>query len=166
MRNRKFKLPRQQDGQVYLTSHRICYVDKEAPRKHSVALDLKAIERYEFYVSLSRRDVQVDIDTNSIISGRFPQVVSKDHVSPKAAKTHQRRTRQGSQGSQSSRAAAPVAEPRGRDLGMRDMQLLQPCPAQLRPGNRNCSHASPAMPCVWHQADTHPRLEGGDSKCE
>lgn len=52
MRNRKFKLPNQQNGQVYLTSHRICYVDKEAPRKHSVALDLKAIERYEFYVCL------------------------------------------------------------------------------------------------------------------
>ena len=50
---RKFKLPNQQNGQVYLTSHRICYVDKEAPRKHSVALDLKAIERYEFYVSAS-----------------------------------------------------------------------------------------------------------------
>lgn len=22
------------------------------------------------------------------------------------------------------------------------------------------------MPCVWHQADAHPRPEGGDSKCE
>jgi ESCRT-II complex subunit VPS36 len=47
---RKYKLPNQQNGQVYLTSHRICYVDKEEPRKHSVALDLKDIERYEFYV--------------------------------------------------------------------------------------------------------------------
>jgi ESCRT-II complex subunit VPS36 len=48
---RKYKLPNHQNGQVYLTSHRICYVDKEAPRKHSVALDLKEVERYEFYVS-------------------------------------------------------------------------------------------------------------------
>lgn len=49
---RKYKLPSQQNGQVYLTSHRICYVDKAEPRKHSVALDLKDVERYEFYVRL------------------------------------------------------------------------------------------------------------------
>jgi len=46
----KYKLPDQQNGQVYLTSHRICYVDKADPRKQSVALDLKDVERYEFYV--------------------------------------------------------------------------------------------------------------------
>lgn len=47
---RKYKLPSQQNGQVYLTSHRICYVDKADPRKNSVALDLKDIERHEYYV--------------------------------------------------------------------------------------------------------------------
>ncbi|KAL2258237.1 hypothetical protein VTK26DRAFT_8533 [Humicola hyalothermophila] len=45
----KYKLPNYQNGQVYLTSHRICYIDKAEPRKHSVALDLKDVERYEFY---------------------------------------------------------------------------------------------------------------------
>ncbi|KAK3307310.1 EAP30/Vps36 family-domain-containing protein [Chaetomium strumarium] len=45
----KYKLPNQQNGQIYLTSHRICYVDKAEPRKYSVALDLKDVERYEFY---------------------------------------------------------------------------------------------------------------------
>ncbi len=63
LRNRKFKLPKQQNGQVYLTSHRICYVDKEAPREHSVALDLKAVERFEFYVSL--QTVSNCVDTNT-----------------------------------------------------------------------------------------------------
>jgi len=48
---RKYKLPNQQNGQVYLTSHRVCYVDKGDPRKYSVAVDLKDVERYEFYVS-------------------------------------------------------------------------------------------------------------------
>ena len=52
---RKFKLPNQQNGQIYLTSHRICYVDKAEPRKHSVALDLKDVERFEFYVRLPDR---------------------------------------------------------------------------------------------------------------
>lgn len=51
---RKYKLPNHQNGQVYLTSHRICYVDKAEPRKHSVALDLKDVERFEFYVWLTR----------------------------------------------------------------------------------------------------------------
>ncbi|KAK4234908.1 EAP30/Vps36 family-domain-containing protein [Achaetomium macrosporum] len=45
----KYKLPNHQHGQIYLTSHRICYVDKAEPRKYSVALDLKDVERYEFY---------------------------------------------------------------------------------------------------------------------
>ncbi|KEY74327.1 hypothetical protein S7711_00483 [Stachybotrys chartarum IBT 7711] len=45
----KFKLPNQQNGQVYLTSHRICYVDKAEPRANSVALDLKDVDRFESY---------------------------------------------------------------------------------------------------------------------
>lgn len=39
-----------QDGHAYLTSHRACYVDKAEPRKHSVAVELKNVEKYEFYV--------------------------------------------------------------------------------------------------------------------
>lgn len=56
MSYRKYKLPNQQNGQVYLTSHRICYVDKADPRKSSVALDLKDIERYEHYVRSGHLD--------------------------------------------------------------------------------------------------------------
>ncbi|CAK7199681.1 Vacuolar protein-sorting-associated protein 36 [Sporothrix eucalyptigena] len=48
----KYKILNQQNGQVYLTSHRICYVDKADPRKYSAALELKEVERYEFYVGL------------------------------------------------------------------------------------------------------------------
>ncbi|CZS91326.1 hypothetical protein WAI453_003622 [Rhynchosporium graminicola] len=45
----KFKIPDHQNGQVYLTSHRICYVDNGDPRKNSTAIDLKDVERYDFY---------------------------------------------------------------------------------------------------------------------
>ncbi|KAL2066029.1 hypothetical protein VTL71DRAFT_2100 [Oculimacula yallundae] len=45
----KFKIPDHQNGQVYLTSHRICYVDNGDPRKNSTAIDLKDVERIEFY---------------------------------------------------------------------------------------------------------------------
>jgi len=47
----KYKIDGYQNGQTYLTSHRICYVDNEDPRQHSVAIELKEIERTEFYVS-------------------------------------------------------------------------------------------------------------------
>lgn len=57
----KYKLPKQQNGQVYLTSHRICYVDKEEPRKYSVALDLKDIDRYEFYAGFLKSSPKVTL---------------------------------------------------------------------------------------------------------
>ncbi|KAK2623530.1 hypothetical protein QTJ16_007084 [Diplocarpon rosae] len=46
----KFKIPDHQNGQVYLTSHRICYIDNASPRINSTAIDLKDVERYEFYL--------------------------------------------------------------------------------------------------------------------
>ncbi|KAI0175818.1 Vps36-domain-containing protein [Hypoxylon sp. FL1284] len=57
----KYKLPNQQNGQVYLTSHRICYVDKQEPRKHSVALELKDVERYEFYAGFLKSSPKVTL---------------------------------------------------------------------------------------------------------
>ncbi|KAI1487910.1 EAP30/Vps36 family-domain-containing protein [Biscogniauxia mediterranea] len=57
----KYKLPNQQNGQVYLTSHRICYVDKQEPRKHSVALDLRDVERYEFYAGFLKSSPKVTL---------------------------------------------------------------------------------------------------------
>lgn len=46
----KYKIPAHQNGHVYLTSHRICYVDNDDPRKNSVAIELRDVDRYEFYV--------------------------------------------------------------------------------------------------------------------
>ncbi|KAI1812981.1 Vps36-domain-containing protein [Poronia punctata] len=57
----KYKLPNQQCGQVYLTTHRICYVDTQEPRKYSVALDLKDVERYEFYAGFLKSSAKVTL---------------------------------------------------------------------------------------------------------
>ncbi|KAI0433614.1 EAP30/Vps36 family-domain-containing protein [Xylaria sp. FL1042] len=57
----KYKLPNQQSGQVYLTSHRICYVDTQQPRKYSVALDLRDVERYEFYAGFLKSSAKVTL---------------------------------------------------------------------------------------------------------
>ncbi|KAJ9136466.1 hypothetical protein NKR23_g9889 [Pleurostoma richardsiae] len=57
----KYKLPNQQNGQVYLTSHRVCYVDKGDPRKYSVAVDLKDVERYEFYAGFLKSSAKITL---------------------------------------------------------------------------------------------------------
>ncbi|KAI9720256.1 MAG: hypothetical protein M1812_003074 [Candelaria pacifica] len=55
----KFKLPDHQNGQVYLTSHRACYVDNEQPRKFSVAIDLRTVDRYELYAGFLKSSPKV-----------------------------------------------------------------------------------------------------------
>ncbi|KAJ4425134.1 Vacuolar protein-sorting-associated protein 36 [Gnomoniopsis sp. IMI 355080] len=76
----KYKLPNQQNGQVYLTSHRVCYVDKADPRKNSVALDLKDIERHEFYAGFLKSSPKVTLiprpSKRSSIQSRSPAVGS------------------------------------------------------------------------------------------
>lgn len=76
----KYKLPNQQNGQVYLTSHRICYVDKTEPRKHSLALDLKDVERYEFYAGFLKSSAKVTLilkaTKRSSLQSRPPGLIS------------------------------------------------------------------------------------------
>ena len=49
--DRKYKLPNYQDGHAYLTSHRVYYVDNSEPRKYSVGIDLKDVDRPELFVN-------------------------------------------------------------------------------------------------------------------
>lgn len=44
------KLSEYQNGHIYLTSHRACYVDNQDPRAKAVAVSLKDVERSELYV--------------------------------------------------------------------------------------------------------------------
>ncbi|CAI7620089.1 unnamed protein product [Penicillium pancosmium] len=44
----KYKIPNYQNGHAYLTSHRVCYVATEDPRKYCVGIDLKEIDRAEY----------------------------------------------------------------------------------------------------------------------
>ncbi|PFH60047.1 hypothetical protein XA68_11531 [Ophiocordyceps unilateralis] len=57
----KLKLPDQQNGQVYLTSHRICYVDKNEPRANSLALELKHIDRFELYAGFLKSSAKITL---------------------------------------------------------------------------------------------------------
>lgn len=51
----KLKIPEYQNGQAYLTSHRVCYVDQKEPRQKSLAIHLRDVERHEFYVGAATR---------------------------------------------------------------------------------------------------------------
>ncbi|KAF2834195.1 Vps36-domain-containing protein [Patellaria atrata CBS 101060] len=55
----KYKIPHYQNGHAYLTSHRACYVDNEEPRKYSVAISLKEVERVEFYAGFLKSSPKV-----------------------------------------------------------------------------------------------------------
>ena len=68
-----FKIPNYQNGQAYLTSHRICYVDNEDPRKYSVAVDLKEIERTEHYAGFFKSSPKITLFPK--VSKRAPQAV-------------------------------------------------------------------------------------------
>ncbi|KAF2217621.1 hypothetical protein CERZMDRAFT_108308 [Cercospora zeae-maydis SCOH1-5] len=57
----KYKIPNHQNGHAYLTSHRVCYVDNEEPRKYSVAVDLKEIERPEFYAGFLKSSAKITL---------------------------------------------------------------------------------------------------------
>lgn len=57
----KYKILNQQNGQVYLTSHRICYVDKADPRRYSAAVDLKDVDKYDFYAGFLKSSPKVTL---------------------------------------------------------------------------------------------------------
>ncbi|EPE03624.1 vacuolar protein-sorting-associated protein 36 [Ophiostoma piceae UAMH 11346] len=57
----KYKILNQQNGQIYLTSHRICYVDKADPRRYSAAVDLKDVEKYDFYAGFLKSSPKVTL---------------------------------------------------------------------------------------------------------
>ncbi|KAK0715525.1 EAP30/Vps36 family-domain-containing protein [Lasiosphaeris hirsuta] len=87
----KYKVPNQQNGQVYLTSHRVCYVDKAEPRKHSAALYLKDVERYEFYAGFMKSSPKITLipkaAKRSSLQPRSPGLGSGSGTSTPAQRT-------------------------------------------------------------------------------
>ncbi|KAL3427315.1 EAP30/Vps36 family protein [Phlyctema vagabunda] len=57
----KYKIPDHQNGQVYLTSHRVCYVDNADPRRNSTAIDLKDVDRFEFYAGFLKSSAKITL---------------------------------------------------------------------------------------------------------
>ncbi|KAF2762930.1 Vps36-domain-containing protein [Pseudovirgaria hyperparasitica] len=57
----KYKIPQYQNGHAYLTSHRACYVDNEEPRRNSVAVNLKDVDRADFYAGFLKSSAKVSM---------------------------------------------------------------------------------------------------------
>ena len=56
-----FKLPAYQNGTLYLSSHSIYYIDATDPRNCSVGLDLKEVERTEFYAGFWKSSPKITV---------------------------------------------------------------------------------------------------------
>ncbi|KAJ5580023.1 uncharacterized protein N7459_006008 [Penicillium hispanicum] len=57
----RYKIPNYQNGHAYLTSHRVCYVAADEPRKYSVGIDLKEIDRAEYQAGFLKSSPKITI---------------------------------------------------------------------------------------------------------
>ncbi|KAL3441250.1 amidase signature domain-containing protein [Aspergillus insuetus] len=57
----KYKIANYQNGHAYLTSHRVCYVAVDEPRKYSVGIDLKEIDRAEYQAGFLKSSAKIII---------------------------------------------------------------------------------------------------------
>jgi len=78
--SRKYKIPDYQNGHAYLTSHRVCYVAAEEPRKFSLGIDLKEIDRAEYQV-VPRSTIRLlcSLTDWNVTLGGLLQVIAQDH---------------------------------------------------------------------------------------
>ncbi|KAK5163211.1 Vacuolar protein-sorting-associated protein 36 [Saxophila tyrrhenica] len=96
----KFKIEGYQNGHAYLTSHRVCYVDKDEPRQRSVAVDLKEIERTEFYAGFFKSSPKITLfpkatkRTSQAIRSPVPKYASPSDGLVSSATTPPRSTAQ------------------------------------------------------------------------
>ncbi|KAL7271240.1 Vacuolar protein-sorting-associated protein 36 [Rhizina undulata] len=79
----KFKIPNYQNGCAYLTSHRACYVDNEEPRKYSVAVELKDVDRVEFYAGFLKSSPKITLHLKSYPPSSSPgqSTTASPHIS-------------------------------------------------------------------------------------
>ncbi|KAK0391400.1 hypothetical protein NLU13_0900 [Sarocladium strictum] len=138
----KYKLPNQQKGQVYLTSHRICYVDQDAPRANSVALELKEVERYEFSARFLKSSPKITI---------VPKPMKRSSMRPHAASSPSLTpTRNGATPpSRSESAFRPPSEPPQVTTATWVCAICSfsnPVPSNFDPGTANVH--TPLPPCL------------------
>ncbi|KOC09248.1 vacuolar protein [Aspergillus flavus AF70] len=131
----KYKIPHYQDGHAYLTSHRVCYVAVEEPRKHSVAIDLKDIDRAEYQAGFLKSSPKITLH-------------------PKPPKNSSRSKGTGLSRSQSPRVqnSAPVVKPSASALVNATWicpicTFSNPIPSNFDPSTATATNIPPCLTC-------------------
>lgn len=163
---RKYKIQGCQNGHAYLTTHRACYVDNEEPRKSSIAVELKNVDRFEFYVSTGPLCDLVSLKNLTKSKAGFLKSSAKITLYPKAAKRSSFQTRQStlsgshspsrsSNGSPIHRGDSPLSTAASSSQTPRPSNATwvcticsfsNPVPANFDPASANANTALP--PCL------------------
>ncbi|KAL8700707.1 MAG: hypothetical protein Q9224_000843 [Gallowayella concinna] len=128
----KFKIPGFQTGHAYLTSHRACYVDNAEPRKNSVAINLKEVEKYDFYGGFLKSSAKVTLYPKSLQRPGFSRAVRT--TTPTPVQTAYPSSLSISDSS-TDRASSPLSNPRSPANTPRLNNLTWICPI--------CSYSNP-----------------------
>ncbi|EYE91431.1 ESCRT-II subunit protein VPS36 [Aspergillus ruber CBS 135680] len=98
----KYKVPNYQNGHAYLTSHRICYVAVDEPRKYSVGIDLKEIDKPDYQAGFLKSSAKIvlhpkpaknKLDTSKSV-GSSPSIPQASNLQPAKTITSQLRASQ------------------------------------------------------------------------
>ncbi|CAD7066037.1 unnamed protein product [Tilletia caries] len=76
------KAKRQADGTLYLSSHRIIYVDHSAPLYHSCALSLVLVRQTEYYAGFLKSSPKITLK----LEPQTQNVLAHQHASPRRSK--------------------------------------------------------------------------------
>lgn len=89
---RKYKIPNHQNGHAYLTSHRVCYIAAEEPRKYAVGIDLREVDRAEYQVGArDSYSIKWQLTHGTGFTGRFPEIFPEGDNIPQATEEQERR---------------------------------------------------------------------------
>ncbi|KAI4715380.1 Vps36-domain-containing protein [Aureobasidium sp. EXF-10727] len=142
----KYKIPNYQDGHAYLTSHRICYVDNQEPRKFSVAIDLKDVERPEFYAGFLKSSAKVTLypkaPKHNALAIRSPKPGYPSPGSPLASTPP---SRYATPGRTAAPSPAPVRDPNATWI-CPICSFANPVPSNFDPSTAN--DRTPLPPCL------------------
>jgi len=142
----KYKIPNYQNGHAYLTSHRVCYVDNQEPRKFSIAIDLKDVERPEFYAGFLKSSAKVTLYPKALkhnaLAIRSPKPGYPSQGSPSGSTPP---SRYATPGRAAAPSPAPVRDPNATWI-CPICSFSNPVPSNFDPSTAN--DRTPLPPCL------------------
>ncbi|KAG9680062.1 Vps36-domain-containing protein, partial [Aureobasidium melanogenum] len=142
----KYKIPNYQNGHAYLTSHRVCYVDNQEPRKFSIAIDLKDVDRQEFYAGFLKSSAKITLypkaPKHNALAIRSPK---PGYPSPSSSLGSTPPSRYSTPGRVAAPSPAPVRDPNATWI-CPICSFANPVPSNFDPSTAN--DRTPLAPCL------------------